>query len=84
MSTNNIEKIEERFVRRCNDYYIGKQSEELLKTQLEFYYDMPNYFKSHNITLPSEKWTGCDIEKKFLKNPTYPCIEDAINYIQRN
>ena len=81
MTTNNIDKIEPRFRRRCREFYIGCQSEELLKEQLEFYYESPGYFKKNDISLPSNKWTGCEIEKSFLRNPTYPTIQSAIEYI---
>jgi len=84
ITTNNVEKIDPRFRRRCNEFYIGRQTDTLLQKQLEFYYDSPDYFNTRDITLPSDKWTGCDVEKKFLKNPTYPTIEDAIKYIQDN
>lgn len=82
MTTNNIDKIEPRFRRRCREFYIGNQSDELLKKQLEFYYECPGYFEKQSIELPSNTWTGCEIEKRFLRNPTYPTIETAIKYIQ--
>jgi hypothetical protein len=82
MTTNNIDKIEPRFRRRCREFYIGNQSDELLKKQLEFYYECPGYFEKQSIELPSNTWTGCEIEKRFLRNPTYPTIETAIKCIQ--
>jgi len=81
MTTNNIDKIEPRFRRRCREFYIGYQSEELFKKQLEFYYECPGYFKANDIKLPSDKWTGCEIEKRFLRNPTYLTIESAVEHI---
>ena len=84
MTTNNIDNIEPRFRRRCQEFYIGNQSEDLLKKQLEFYYDEDNYFSDKNISFKSNVWSGCDVEKKFLRNPTYPTIQDAIKYIKDN
>ena len=81
MTTNNIDKIEPRFRRRCREFYIGFQSDELFKDQLELYYDCPGYFRTTNIALPANKWTGCEIEKRFLRNPTYQTIESAVEYI---
>ena len=81
MTTNNIDKIEPRFRRRCYEFHIDYQTDILFKKQLELYYDCDGYFEKNDTILPSNKWTGCDIEKKFLMNPTYPTIQSAINFI---
>ena len=78
-TTNNIDKIEPRFRRRFKEYYIGHQTDAILKKQLEFYYDTPGFFSKNEYTLPSGKWTGCDVEKHLSQLPT---IEEAIKRIQ--